>query len=207
MKSDNTLTDVITRDSIQCLELLDSMRIECDRAKDNVAIYENSSDLSLERFKKLDLAIFERLDKEADYKSMQLLIEQFPSIRNKFSIQYGKQDVDSVTLNEYRTYFSVLSEKLNCLVRIETMEDLPHNTVEQYEAYKQSFRNFDLTIEQANKKLGISDEEIRTERKERLQQRLSYLNDIAGGKCGSMQVQDRASSEIEEIIILLEIMN
>ena len=204
---DNTVTDVITRDSIQCLEFLDSMRIECDKAQDNVAMYENSSDLSLERFEKLDRAIFEKVDKQADYKSMQLLIEQFPNMREKFSIQFGKQDVDSVTVNEYRKYFSNLLEKLNCQVRISTMGNLPHNTIEQYEAYKQRFQDFDLTIEQINKRLGIPDEEIRTERKERLQQRLSYLNDIAGGKCGSMQIQDRASSEIEEIRVLLEIMS
>lgn len=204
---DNTVTDVITRDSIQCLEFLDSMRIECDKAQDNVAMYENSSDLSLERFEKLDRAIFEKVDKQADYKSMQLLIEQFPSMREKFSIQFGKQDVDSVTVNEYRKYFSNLSEKLNCQVRISTMGNLPHNTIEQYETYKQRFQDFDLTIEQINKRLGVPDDEIRTERKERLQQRLSYLNDIAVGKCGSMQVQDRASSEIEEIRVLLEIMS
>ena len=184
--------------------LLDSIRKECANADKVVNRYKNSTDMSLERYNKLDRAIFEQVDIYSDYESNQQLLEQFPILRAKFSDRIAN---DSTAISEYREYLSNLSEKLNCLVRIRKFRELPHSTIGQYDAYKESFENFDVTVEQMNDRLGLSSDEKRKERKERLELRLSYLNDIIAGKFGTMQMQDRAVTEKEDIQVLLDIMN
>ena len=119
-KQENS-ADIFTKDSLQCLVLLDSIRKECTNADEVVNRYKNSTDMSLERYNKLDRAIFEQVDIYSDYESNQQLLEQFPVLRAKFNDRIAN---DSTAISEYRKYLSNLSEKLNCLVRIRKFREL-----------------------------------------------------------------------------------